>query len=182
MLAPIWRPAGKRTNVSDTENKKRAQLNFSLRWQLCPPSASLTPTTWRSTSTSTSRSSRGTATRPATPGSQHMKLLLVTSAGAPDIDRAKKTLQYRCGYGEKDLLNTSLESGNSGEHSTAGGNSLSRWERNSKIVAGIPNQLWMMVNVFLKCKLAFISLPSLNNVGWDGSAVKCLECEWVDFS
>ena len=106
----------------------------------------------------------------------------MTSAGAPDIDRAKKTLQYRCGYGEKDLLNTSLESGNSGEHSTAGGNSLSRWERNSKFVAGIQNQLWMVVNVFLKRKLAFISLPSLNNVGWDGSAVKCLECEWVDFS
>ena len=109
----------------------------------------------------------------------------MTSAGAPDTDRAKKKLRplkCRCGYGEKDLLNTSLESGNSGEHSTAGGNSLSRWERNSKIVAGIPNQLWMVVNVFLKRKLAFISLPSLNNVGWDESAVKCLECEWVDFS
>ena len=28
MLAPIWRPAGKRTNVSDTENKKKSPVEL----------------------------------------------------------------------------------------------------------------------------------------------------------
>ena len=82
MLAPIWRPAGRRTNVSsDPRNPTKKHSRLFLRWRLCRPSVSSTLTTWRSTSTSTSRSSRGAATRPAMPGSQHTRLPLSISAG-----------------------------------------------------------------------------------------------------
>merc|ERR1712088_585059 len=95
MLAPIWRPAGRKTNVAVVSAERQFDSHFL---------------------------------------EEHLDLDLEeqqrnsNKTGYARIPTHEAALgdQCRCGYGEKDLLSTSLESGNSGEHSTAGGNSLSR--------------------------------------------------------
>jgi len=96
MLAPIWRPAGKRTNVAVVSTERQFDSHYL---------------------------------------EEHLDLDLEeqqrnsNKTGYARIPTHEAALgdQCRCGNGgERDLLNTSLESGGSAEHSGGGGNSLSR--------------------------------------------------------
>jgi len=101
MLAPIWRPAGRRTNVAIVSTERQfdshyleEHLDLDLKEQ--------------------QRKGAGNKTNGYARIPTHEQVALIGD-------------QCRCSNGgERDLLNTSLESGGSGENSGGGGNSLSR--------------------------------------------------------
>ena len=133
MLAPIWRPAGRRTNVSGRQSRKYQTQKIQISSQVAIVSTErqfdshyleehLDLDLKEQQRKGAGNKTNGYAKMPTHEQADHCRCLISTPKQQNNYSSFS-----RCG--EKDILNTSLESAGSAlDQSTICDNSLSRWE------------------------------------------------------
>ena len=176
MLAPIWRPAGNRTNVSGRQSRKYQTQKIHIFSQVAIVSTErqfdshyleehLDLDLKEQQRKGAGNKTNGYAKMPTHEQADHCRCLISTPKQQNNYSSFS-----RCG--EKDILKTSLESaGSAGDQTTICDNSLSRWERKAPF-----KSTFQIASASLKFKFFLRASYQSGNVGWDWAAVKCLEC------